>query len=144
LHLCGTSWASWTGQTLVTLGDCHHVAGPVIGWSLSGRWWLFFTLIGDCKGFLCLFPTGDSRKATLVKPWLVECSLVWFLWRPRCRLGVWCQLACEPPSSDSLQRERRLPANNRTARIILGVLIIFCRFGWHTITCILFVLVLCG
>jgi hypothetical protein len=31
LHLCGTSWASWAGQTLVTLGDCHHVVGPVIG-----------------------------------------------------------------------------------------------------------------
>jgi hypothetical protein len=38
LASCGTSWASWADGALVTLGDCRHLAGLVIGGSLSERW----------------------------------------------------------------------------------------------------------
>jgi len=75
LHLVALGRASWAGGALVTLGDCYHLAGLVIVGLLSG--------FGACcqlrsrhyEGFLCLFPVGDSQKATLVESWLVGVPL---------------------------------------------------------------------
>jgi hypothetical protein len=82
LAFCGTSWVSWAGGALVNLGDCRHLAGPEFVGSLSGFGYCCWLLLIDCEGFLCLFPMGDTRKATLEKSWYKRCSLVWFLRRP--------------------------------------------------------------
>ena len=80
----------------LTLG-CY-IYGPMIGGSSSrGRWLSLASIIVIVKGS-CAF-SGGAPKATLV-----DCT--WLVWSLSCvgcaapywGFGMWCQLACQPPS----------------------------------------------
>ena len=53
LASCSTSWESWVGGALVTLGDFRHLADPELGGSLSGSGDCFRLGSIDCEGLLC-------------------------------------------------------------------------------------------
>ena len=66
LHLVALVERVGLVDSLVTLGDCRHLAGPELEGSLSGSGDCFWPRSIDCEGFLCLFP-GGAPKATLVE-----------------------------------------------------------------------------
>jgi hypothetical protein len=82
----GTSWAIWAGGTLVTLGDCRHLASPEIMCSLSGYCWLLPALIMVIMRSFCAYSPWEPRKVTLVDcSWLVYPHLVLVLTAPLCK-----------------------------------------------------------
>jgi hypothetical protein len=98
LHLeaLGVHVSLW--DSLVTLGDCHHLDGLEQWGSSSEGWWLSPAPIMVIVRGSWPFPGGESKCT------LVDCSCL--VWSSSCigcaapywGFGVWCQLACEPPS----------------------------------------------
>jgi len=76
LAFCGTSWASWAGESLVTLGDYHHLAGPVIGRIIERLWWLLSASIEAIVRGSCAHLRGRSWRETLVESWQVGVHLL--------------------------------------------------------------------
>ena len=100
--------------SLVTFGGCRHLDGLEQRGSLSGGWWLSLAPIVMIVRGSWPFP-GREPKGTLV-----NCS--WLVWSSSCvgcaapywGFGVWCQLACEPPSEWIATMRSSLPASNWT------------------------------
>jgi hypothetical protein len=115
-------------DSLVTLGGCCHLDSLEQRGSSNGGWWLSPAPIMVIMRGSWPFPGGEPKGT------LVDCS--WLVWSTSCvgyaapywGFGVWCQLACEPPSEWITITRTSLPASKWTS---VKNLVSFCLRGFH-------------
>lgn len=113
----------WRLPLPIWLGGSEWLLSNYWRLSLPHRLWLLIWEV--------IVPIPHERFARNNYSEIMVCwnaSLVWFSQCHYCKLGVWCQTTCKPPSLNSLQRKHRLLARNKTSRVYLVSFIVSCGF----------------